>query len=69
MLVRLILKKFFYIFVDEFIGNFDEKNVELVFCIIKKFNVEYYVIVVFVIYDKKFINFIKNMLDLIVLDK
>ena len=58
-----------YIFADEPTGNLDEKNAELVFRIIKKFNVEHHATVVFVTHDKKFINFTKNTLDLTVLDK
>ena len=68
-LARLILKKPSYIFADEPTGNLDEKNAELVFRIIKKFNVEHHATVVFVTHDKKFINFTKNTLDLTVLDK
>ncbi len=49
--------------------NLHEKNAELVFRIIKKFNVEHHATVVFVTHDKKFINFTKNTLDLTVLDK
>ncbi len=68
-LARLILKKPSYIFADEPTGNLDEKNAELIFRIIKKFNVEHHATVVFVTHDKKFINFTKNTLDLTVLDK
>lgn len=68
-LARLILKKPTYIFADEPTGNLDEKNAELVFNILKKFNVEQHATVVFVTHDKKFINYTENTLDLTAINK
>ncbi|EOH91547.1 ATP-binding cassette domain-containing protein [Enterococcus villorum] len=68
-LARLILKKPTYIFADEPTGNLDEKNAELVFDIIKKFNTDHHATVIFVTHDKKFINDTKNTLDLTTLKK
>lgn len=55
-LARLILKKPQYIFADEPTGNLDEKNSDLVFEMLKKFNQEHHATVVFVTHNKKFIE-------------
>lgn len=63
-LARLILKKPEYIFADEPTGNLDEKNSDMVFEILKKFNKENHATVVFVTHNKKFIDLAEKSLKI-----
>lgn len=55
MIVRVFVKNFKVIIVDEFIGNLDSKNILEIMNIIKLIFVNK--LVVLVIYEKEFVNF------------